>query len=67
MTPEQEKTLNSVAICVEALLQLVHPAVLQAEIQKVHAKMAAAQEKARLDAEVLSFPVRAEGKRKGKR
>ena len=54
MTPEQEKTLNSVAICVEALLQLVHPAVLQAEIQKVHAKMAAAQEKARLEAEVLT-------------
>lgn len=64
MTPEQEKTLNSVAICVEALLQLVHPAVLQAEIQKVHAKMAAAQEKARLDADALALP---KPRRKGKR
>ena len=42
MTPEEQKLLSDVTIVVEALVGLVHPAALQAEVQKVHQRRQAA-------------------------
>ena len=64
MTPEeQQKLLSDVTIVVEALVGLVHPAALAAEVQKVHQRrQAAAAQKAPVPVPPAEAP-----KRRGKR
>jgi hypothetical protein len=53
MTPEERNVFNSMSIIVEALIGIVHPDALRAEIEKVHAKRAAAEASRKVEAEAL--------------
>ena len=52
MTPEQLSVFNSMSIIVEALIGLVHPDALKAEVEKVHQRRAEAKRQADLEADI---------------
>jgi|GEM_PF-4346729 len=53
MTPEERNVFGSMSIIVEALIGIVHPDALKAEVEKVHAKRAAAEATRKVEAEAL--------------